>query len=143
MTLRSLFLAGLLATAGCSAWAQGAPDPALALLGSADAAEGERIAVVCKQCHSFDKGGGAMQGPPLWNLLGGGYAAAEGFAYSPAFAALKGKKWDEEALSRFLLAPGQAVPGTTMTFFGVKKPKDRADLIAFLRSRADSPPPPP
>jgi cytochrome c len=141
VTLRSLLLWGLLAAAALPACAQTAPDPALPLLSSADAAEGERVAVVCRQCHSFDKAGAAMQGPPLWNLVGGGYAAAEGFAYSPAFAALKAKKWDYEGLSRFLMAPGQAVPGTTMTFFGVKRPKDRADLIAFLRSRADSPAP--
>lgn len=142
MTLRPLLLAGLLAATSVAARAQGAPDPAVALLASADAAEGERIALVCRQCHSFDKGGAALQGPPLWNLLGSSYAAAEGFAYSPAFAALKERKWDEEGLSRFLMAPGQAVPGTTMTFFGVKKPKDRADLIAFLRSRSDRPAPP-
>lgn len=140
MTLRSLLLLGFLAAAS-SAHAQTAPDPAVPLLSSADAAEGERVAVVCRQCHSFDKGGAAMQGPPLWNLLGGNYAAADGFGYSPAFTALKARKWDAESLSRFLTAPGQAVPGTTMTFFGVKKPKDRADLIAFLRSRSDSPPP--
>lgn len=142
VTVRALTFGGLLlALAALPVRAQPAGDPAMALLASADAAEGERIAVVCRQCHSFDKGGAAMQGPPLWNLAGRPVAAAEGFAYSPALAALQDKRWDDDSLSRFLMAPGQAVPGTTMTFFGIKKPKDRADLIAFLRSRADGPPP--
>jgi cytochrome c len=65
----------------------------------------------------------------------------EGFAYSPAMAALKDKIWDYEALNAFLANPKAAIPGTKMGFAGLKKPEERADMIAYLRTLSDSPAP--
>jgi len=100
---------------------------------------GEQIALVCKSCHSFEKGGPQMMGPNLWGIVGGRHAYQPGFAYSPAFAALKGKPWDYEALNIFVYQPSAAVPGTSMTYYGLKRTEDRADLIAWMRLRSDHP----
>ena len=111
-----------------------------ALLAAADVASGKKIAKKCSACHSFDKGGKNKVGPNLWNVVGGDMGKAAGFKYSDALAGIGGK-WDYAALDKFLTKPKDMVPGTKMSFAGVKKPKGRADLIAFLRSLSDSPPP--
>jgi cytochrome c len=97
----------------------------------ANYANGKRISAQCRACHTFDAAGGAMVGPNLHGIFGRKAATGAGFPYSPAL-----KKsditWDWDKLDQWLAKPQSYVPGTRMTFLGVKKPEDRRDLIAFL-----------
>jgi cytochrome c len=114
-------------------------EPVSPLMANADPAQGQAITKKCATCHSFEQGGPAKVGPNLWGILGNHHAHMEGFAYSPAMAALKDKIWDYETLNEFLVNPKADIPGTKMGFAGLKKPEERADVIAYLRSLADTP----
>lgn len=116
------------------------PEPILDMIASADAAQGEKLSKACAACHSFDKGGAHKVGPNLWNIVGGPKGGKGGFDYSAAMAA-KGGAWSYEDLNRFLWKPKKFVEGTKMSFVGLKKPEDRAAVIAWLRTMADSPDP--
>ena len=104
----------------------------------ADASGGEGLARACVACHSFDNGGANKIGPNLWDIVDRPMAAVEGFSYSSSLSE-RGGVWSYEELEGFLLAPREWVPGTTMSYSGMRKPEDRADLIAWLRSLSDSP----
>jgi cytochrome c len=116
------------------------PVDMMALIRTADPAAGQAIAKKCLTCHSLDQGGAAKTGPNLWNIVGGPHAHMEGFKYSTAMQASTGT-WDYAALDQFLTSPKAYIPGTKMTFPGVKKPADRAAVIAYLRSLSDNPVP--
>jgi cytochrome c len=94
-----------------------------------DAARGEQLYARCLACHAL---GYDRVGPRHCGLLGRRAGSVPGFDYS---AAMKnsGIVWTARALDRFLAAPLEVVPGTTMTYAGVADPKERADLIAYLR----------
>ncbi|HRO13572.1 MAG TPA: cytochrome c family protein [Paracoccus sp. (in: a-proteobacteria)] len=102
-----------------------------ALLASADAAAGEKVFGKCKSCHKLDGTDGV--GPHLNGVVGRVVAASEGFNYSEAMKA-HGGNWEPEPLQAFLEDPKGVVPGTKMTFAGLKKPEDRANLIAYLQT---------
>lgn len=104
----------------------------------ADATKGEQVFKKCAACHNADKGGANALGPNLWGVLGKPHAGVAGFAYSDA---LKGKpgNWDFASLSEWLANPKKYAPGTKMTFAGLSNPQDRADVIAFLNAKSDSP----
>ena len=115
--------------------------PIAPLLAKADPAEGANIAKQCAACHTFDKGGANRIGPNLYGVIGSHPAEVEGFAFSKALEGIKDKTWSYEALNEWLANPKTYAPGTKMTFAGLRKPEQRADVIAFLRSKSDSPPP--
>jgi len=115
-------------------------EPVSALLAGADAKAGEAVFKKCASCHGADKGGKAKVGPDLWNVVGGPRAVFPGFAYSDALKS-KGGNWDYESLNAWLFSPKDFVPGTKMTFPGLKDVKERAEVIAYLRNQADSPAP--
>jgi cytochrome c len=94
----------------------------------------------CAACHTFDAGGANRLGPNLHNIVGQDIASVEGFNYSPALQALEGV-WDDEHLDAFLADPRDYAPGNRMAFAGVRDPAQRADIIAYLRSITDDPPP--
>jgi len=108
------------------------------VLASADVAGGKTISTKCEQCHDLSKGGAAKIGPPLFGVVERPRASIAGFAYS---AALKGKpgNWTYDELFKFIKAPGAYMAGTKMSFAGLRSEKDRINLIAYLRSNADSP----
>lgn len=126
------------AVAAGAAAAPAGPEPILAMLAGADVARGEAVAKACAACHSFDKGGPNKVGPNLYNIVNNKTAHADGFAYSTALAGKNGT-WDYAALNHFLYKPKDYVPGTKMSYAGLKKPEDRAALIAWLRTLADAP----
>ena len=111
-----------------------------ALLADGSVEEGQTVAKKCAACHSFEQGGPNKIGPDLWGVLGRDIASHEGFAYSEALASKDGS-WDYEKLNTFITNPKEWAPGTKMTFAGLNKPKDRANVILYLRSLSDSPPP--
>ncbi|MGH6931615.1 MAG: c-type cytochrome [Dongiaceae bacterium] len=118
-----------------------APTSSIAeLLKTADAAAGKQVAKKCTACHSFDKGGPNKVGPNLWDIVGAKQARAADYSYTDAIRNLGGE-WTYEDLDMYLTSPKTFAPGTKMAFAGVKKPEDRAALIAFLRTLSDSPKP--
>ncbi len=102
---------------------------------AADIAQGEKVAKVCASCHTFDNGGADKVGPNLFNVVGGKHAHRESFAYSDAMKGKHGETWTEDALNAFLWNPKKAIPGTKMSFAGIKKPEDRAALIKWLEAQ--------
>ena len=111
-----------------------------AALAAGDADKGAKIYKKCKACHTLDEGGKNKVGPNLWNIVGAAKARSAGFGYSSAMRS-KGGTWTYEDLSAFLEGPRAYLKGTKMAFAGVKKARDRANLIAFLRSLSASPAP--
>jgi cytochrome c len=114
------------------------PEPIMALLASADLGAGEKLSKKCSACHVFDAGGQNKTGPALWNAVNRPLGASEGYAYSDALAGFGGA-WDYAALNAFLAKPKGYISGTKMNFAGLKKPEDRANLIAWMRTKAESP----
>jgi cytochrome c len=135
------------AGAGHGAAPAAAPvEPIATRLQTADAAKGEGMTKQCMSCHSFEKGGPNKVGPNLYGVLNRNHAAHEGFGYSAAMKAKASEPWTFEALDHFIENPQAAIPKTAMNFPGIKKPDQRANLIAFLNKNSDSPlplPPPP
>lgn len=118
-----------------------APVQSLAtLLASADAAAGKRTARKCSVCHDFSKGGPNKFGPNLWNVVGAKRARRKNYSYSKAMLAAGGT-WTYKALNAFITNPRGDIKGTKMSFSGLKKAKQRANVIAFLRSLSDAPKP--
>jgi cytochrome c len=118
-----------------------AEQPAAFYLASADPRLGEQVFKKCTACHNAAKGGPNGTGPNLWGVVGGPKGHhAPGFAYSPALSG-KGGEWDWDSLFAWLKSPRDFAPGTKMTFAGLSKPEDRANVIAYLNSQSDSPKP--
>ena len=97
---------------------------------SADAAAGEKVFAKCKSCHKLD--GADATGPHLNGVVGRNKGTAAGFSYSEALAALTADVWSPENLNGFLENPKGYMPGTKMSFAGLPKVEDRANLIAYL-----------
>ncbi|HEX2116765.1 MAG TPA: cytochrome c family protein [Alphaproteobacteria bacterium] len=120
--------------------APAAAEPITPLLASANVQAGQAVAKQCTSCHTFEKGGANRVGPNLWGIIGTDKAHVQGFNYSQAMQSAPGN-WTYEDLDKFLADPKAAMPGTRMTFAGVKKTQDRANLVAWLRTQADNPAP--
>lgn len=120
---------------------EAAAQPIAARLASADATKGVAAAKPCLACHSFEKGGPAKTGPNLWEIIGRAPGAVAGFAYSEAMKAKAGEPWSYETLDHFIADPKGYLPGTKMSYVGVKKQEARADLIAYMRTLSDNPAP--
>ena len=112
--------------------------PILALIASADIDAGKKLSKKCAACHSFNAGGPNKVGPNLWNVLNREMGQVEGYKYSKALNAFGGE-WNFSSLNKFLLKPKEYMKGTKMNYAGLKKEKDRADILLWLRSLSDTP----
>lgn len=110
------------------------------VLPTADIAAGKAVFAKCQSCHTDTNGGANGTGPNLWGILGHKPASKAGFAYSPAMQEFAGKQpvWDYEHVYEFVKAPAKYIPGTKMTFVGLKQQQDRINLIAYLHSQGSS-----
>ncbi len=122
----------------------GGDSPIEARLASADSKVGEANTkkLGCIACHSFGEGGKAGIGPNLYGVVGAPHGHMEGYSYSAVLKAKTGP-WDFAALDEWLKKPATYAPGTKMTFAGIANPKDRADVIEYLRTLAKDPVPVP
>ena len=105
------------------------------ILASASVEDGAKVFRKCSACHKLEAGANGA-GPYLYGVVGRDKAAAEGFGYSDALASMGGQ-WTPENLSAFLEKPSSYTPGTSMSFSGLRKVEDRADVIAYLDSLDD------
>ena len=96
---------------------------------------------MCVVCHTFNQGGHPLVGPNLYGVVGGPHDHESGFNYSAALQKFKGQPWTFAALNEWLFKPSQYAPGTRMTFVGIPSAKDRANVIAYLRSLSATPVP--
>jgi cytochrome c len=129
------------ASGGAGEQAKAEPDePIEKLLASATVEKGANSAKKCAACHTFGKGEPNRVGPNLYGVVGRPKASEAGFDYSAALKA-KGGNWSVEDLSAFLANPKGYAPGTKMSFAGLPRGSERADVIAFLNSKSDSPKP--
>lgn len=110
------------------------------VLPTADLAAGEAAFARCQACHTIASGGADGIGPNLWGVLGGPVMHRAGFAYSDAMAAHKAEAptWGYDEMDQFLTAPARYVPGTKMSFAGLRDTPTRINLIAYLRSQGSS-----
>jgi cytochrome c2 len=125
---RSIVALAWLAAASGGALLPAVISPAAA---AGDPAAGKQVfETACSICHSPQQGRN-MIGPTLFGVVGRKSAAVDGYNYSPPFKAL-GVTWDEATLDKYLTGPRAMVPGTKMTYAGLKDDKKLADLIAYL-----------
>lgn len=99
-----------------------------------DATKGEQVFAVCKTCHVAEAGVNRV-GPSLWGVVGRKAGTIANFKYSPANKN-SGLVWTEDQLFTYLEAPQKVVKGTYMAYAGLKPAQDRADLIAYLKTKA-------
>ena len=106
-----------------------------AVMADASVEDGAKVFRKCSACHKLEAGANGA-GPYLYGVVGREKAAADGFGYSDTLASMDGA-WTPENLSAFLEKPSSYAPGTSMSFAGLRKIEDRADVIAYLDSIDD------
>jgi len=100
---------------------------------SADLANGQAKFAICKSCHNTAKGSGDMTGPNLYGVFGRKAGSETGFAYSDGMKALN-VTWDADSINKWISNPKAMIPATKMTYIGMDNPKDRIDVIAYLKT---------
>lgn len=110
--------------------------PFAEILASADIGEGAKVFRKCSACHKVEQGANGT-GPYLYGVVGRPIDSAEGYAAYSGVLEESAEIWTPENLNAFLENPKRWAPGTTMSFNGLPKVEDRADVIAYLDSLDD------
>ncbi len=105
-----------------------------------DVAEGKVQFNKCLSCHTVVKDGPVMTGPNLYGIFGEKAGVRPGFAFSPQMKA-SAFTWDAAKMDTWITKPDAMIPGTKMTFVGLKDPKQRIDLIAYVKVASSGGPP--
>jgi len=127
------------AEAGAQGEAKPEPSqPIEVLLASASVEKGQQTAKQCGACHTLEKGGPNRVGPNLWGIVGSERGEGRGFNFSTAMKG-KGGTWTFDELNKFLANPRGYIPGTNMTFAGLTRDQQRADVIDYLNTLSDKP----
>ena len=117
--------------------------PIATLLATADPAKGEQVFKKCTSCHTINSGGANGIGPNLYGIVGEGVGTGHpGFAFSEALKS-HGGSWDFDTLDAWLHNPKKFAPGTKMTFAGLGKAEDRANLMVYMNAQGSNKPLPP
>ena len=108
------------------------------MLPTADVAAGKTVSARASSATTFPRAAPTRSVPNLYGVVAAPAPRHPGFSYSGAMKA-KGGTWTYDELFKYLKSPGSYVPGTKMSFAGLRSAQDRINLIAFLRTNADSP----
>lgn len=105
-----------------------------------DAKAGAKVFRKCKACHQVGDKAKNRVGPELNGIVGRHIASIEGFEYSDAMIAFgeEHETWTAELLDTYLTKPRDEVPGTKMSFAGLRKEKDRQNVIAYLATTGEA-----
>lgn len=117
-----------------AAAAEQEPDLAT-LLAEANPDRGRRLYIQCRACHTLVAGGNQLLGPNLLDFIGRPAGAVPDYEYSEALMAAE-ITWTPEVLDDWIRSPSEVIPGNKMIFAGIRKARDRADLIAYLQQAA-------
>ena len=109
--------------------------PFTEMVALANVDKGKKVFGKCKACHKLEQGLNGT-GPHLFGIVGRTIASVENFGYSSALGDMTGV-WSEDELSAFLIKPAKYAPGTKMSYSGLSPVKDRANLIAYLKTIKD------
>ena len=109
--------------------------PITPLLVKANIENGQTIFKKCAQCHTIESGKPHIQGPNLFGVIGRHIASVVDYAYSSALKEKTNMTWDVEQINHFIYKPREFAKGTKMTFAGLEKDQDRADVIAYIQSK--------
>ena len=124
--------------AAAAGGAAAAPVAIASLLPTADAAKGAEVFKKCASCHTVAQGGANGIGPNLYATLGDDVGKGKGgFAFSDVLSG-KGGKWDFDKMNTWLTSPKAFAPGTKMSFAGLSKPEDRANVLVYLNSQGSN-----
>ena len=127
-------------SAGTESSGAGASEPAPAveevdlatLLAAANPDRGRRLYIQCRACHTLVAEGNQLLGPNLLGFLDRPAGTAPGYEYSEALLASE-ITWTPETLDHWMRSPSEVIPGNKMIFAGIRRARDRADLIAYLQ----------
>lgn len=105
----------------------------------ADLDNGQARFAACRACHSVERGAGPGVGPNLAGVFGRKAGSLPGYAYSDGLKSL-GIRWDADRINAWISGPRAMVPDTKMAFAGLQDPKDRIDVVAYLKVTTATPP---
>lgn len=98
-----------------------------------DAKVGKRQFAPCTSCHTVEEGGPHKVGPNLHGIFGATSGTKEGFTKFSDAMKKAAVVWDGEKIDEYITKPAKFMPGNKMAFIGIRNPKVRANIVAYLK----------